>query len=349
MVLPTVNAFQVSGSGCAITGVTLSNSTTAQITVQNCISGANVQLTAKRNSIRDLAGNLSPATELFSGDVLVDYEAPRVTSITNATTADLVDFTVNFSEPVTNITAGSFTLTGTGCSISKVDGQGSSFHVYVAGCSGTSGLTVKSLAATDTAGNQGPATDQSNTGSADNVPPTVVITELERSDKALSPSFELRFDELVTGLTVNSLSRSGTAKSCTFTLVEVTANRVYRIDTAACGAGTLQVSLLAKTVTDSHGNLGPSVEVESPIAKITQAAAVILPTGFHAFPQTPNGNLNPTQPQIQPRTATKAAALKAQSPIATSMDALKPESWVSIAIALLALVIAKRPRGRRRA
>ena len=349
LVLPTSNAFQVSGSGCVISGVTLISSTTAQIAVQNCISGANVQLTVKRNSIRDLAGNLSPATELSSSDVLVDYEAPRVITITSATTADLVDFTVNFSEPVTNITASSFTLTGTGCSISKVDGQGSSYHVYVAGCSGTSGLTVKSLAASDSSGNQGPATDQSNTGSADIVPPTATIAELERSDKTLSPSFELRFDELVTGLTVNSLSRSGTAKNCTFTLVEVTANRVYRIDTATCGAGTLKVSLLAKTVTDSHGNIGPSLDVESPMAKITQAAAVILPTGFHAFPQTPNGNLNPTRPQIPPTTSTKAARPTTQAQIATSVDALKPESWVSLAIALLALVIAKRPRGRRRA
>lgn len=349
MVLPLVNAFQVSGSGCVITGVTMTSATIAQIVVQNCSSGANVQLTVKRNSIHDLAGNLSPATELFSGDVLVDYEAPSVTSITNTTLTDLLDYAVNFSEPVTNITANSFALTGSGCSISKVDGQGSSYHVYVAGCSGTSSLTIKSMIASDASGNLGPTMDQSNSTSVDNMAPTATITELERTDKSLSPSFELRFDELVTGLTVNSLSRSGTARNCTFAMVEVTANRVYRIDTAACGAGTLKVTLLAKTVTDSHGNIGPSLEVESPIAKITQAAAVILPTGFQAFPQSPNGNLNPTQPQLHPAQNVKVSGLPTRSTTGVGVDALKPESWVSLAIALLALVIAKRPRGRRRA
>ena len=349
-VLPTANAFLVSGSGCAITGVTMSNSTTAQIAVQFCTSGANVQLTVKRNMIHDLAGNLSPATELFSTDVLVDYEAPAVTSITNTTSADLIDYSVTFSEPVTNITSNSFTLTGTGCAISKVDGLGSSYHVYVASCTGSSGLTVKSLAAKDEAGNQGPAADQTNnTGSVDSIAPNATITELDRTDKSLSPSFELRFDELVTGLTINSLSRSGTAKNCSFTLVEVTANRVFRIDTAACALGTLKVTLLAKSVTDSHDNVGPIINVDSPVAKIVQAAPVIQPTTFRALPQNPGGTLNPVQPQIHPSTNTKITAPGNTAAPAANMDALKPESWVSIAIALLALVIAKRPRGRRRA
>ncbi len=349
-VLPTVNAFQISGSGCVISSVTMTNATTAQISIQNCNSGANVQLTVKRNQIHDLAGNLSPASELYSGDILADYEAPTLASITSATSADLVDYSVTFSEPVVNITANAFTLSGPGCSVSKVDGQGSSYHVYVAGCAGSSGLTVKSLAAKDEAGNFGPTSDQSNNnGSVDTLAPGATITELDRTDKSLSPSFELRFDELVTGLTINSLSRSGTAKGCTFALAELTANRVYRVDTATCSQGTLKLTLLPKTVTDSHGNIGPNLEVDSPIAKITQAATVIQPTTFQAFPQNPNGNLHQTFPQAPSVRNGKVTAPALPSRATANMDALKPESWVSIGIALLALALANRPRGRRRA
>ena len=347
--LPSPSAFILFGSGCVISNVSMTSASSAQVSVRNCVSGANVQLVLKRNQIRDLAGNSSPFTDMASADILVDYEAPSVTSITNTAIADLVDYTVTFSEPVTNLTAGSFTLTGTGCVISKLDGTGTSYHVYVSGCTGQSGVTVKSLSARDLAGNVGPATDQTNgNGSADTLPPTATITELERADKTLSPSFELRFDELVSGLTINSFSRSGTAKNCSFNLTEVSEGRVFLVDTSTCSEGNLRLTLLANSVFDSHGNLGPTVNVESNSAKISSPAAAISPTTFKALPSSPQRSLN--APALTGRTQSKnQVTAPSQSQLSTTMEALKPESWVSLAIALLALVIAKRPRGRRRA
>ena len=345
---PSSSAFQLMGSGCLITNINMLQPTVAQISVEHCNSGANVMLILKRNQILDLVGNASPFSDLYSGDVLVDYEAPNVKSITSGTIADLIDFAVEFSEPVTNIANNSFSLTGAGCSISKLDGSGSSYHVYLTGCSGQSSLTVKSLTARDLTGNVGPTSDQSNSnGDADNLAPTAAITELERTDKSLSPSFELRFDELVSGLTINSLSRTGTAKNCNFTLGEVTVGRVFRIDSSNCAAGTLGVTLLANSVVDSHGNSGPSLATVSPLTKIAQPTPPAHPAGFQPF----NARETPLKaPSVETRTNRKPIQAPAESSIATANpEALRPESWVSIAIALLALVIAKVPRGRRRA
>lgn len=346
--LPSPSAFTLIGSGCVISNIVMTSSTSAQISVRNCFSGANVQVVLKRNQIRDLAGNTSPFTDMASADILVDYEAPSVSSITNASIADLVDYTVTFNEAVANLNASSFALTGTGCTVSKIDGSGASYHVFVSGCTGQSSLTVKSFSARDLAGNVGPTTDQTNgNGSADTLPPTATLSELERTDKALSPSFELRFDELVSGFTINSFSRSGTAKNCGFTLTEVTQGRVFRIDTSACTEGSLKLTLLANSVSDSHGNLGPTVTVESALAKISAPAAVISPTTFKALASKPEQSLN--APVFVGRTQPKnQVSAPTQSQVSMTMEALKPESWVAIAIALLALVIAKRPRGRRR-
>jgi hypothetical protein len=349
-VLPTAAAFDLSGSGCNIASISMTSATSAQVSVQNCSSGANVFLVVKRNQIRDLAGNLSPAADLVSNDVLADYEAPQVAAITSVSGVDYLDYTVTFTEQVSGLSASSFTVTGTACAISKFDGSGASYHVYVNGCTDQNSLTVKALSARDLAGNLGPVADRTNSGgSLDIVPPTATITELDRTDKTLSPSFELRFDEVITGLTINSLSRSGTAKNCSFTLVEQTANRVYRIDAANCGAGSLKLTLLAGSVVDSHGNIGPLQNNDSPLSKIAVVPVSAKPAGFQSFP-IQSGQVLPSTPTVTPskKTPTTSKATKTEA-TPKSEDALKPESWVSIAIALIALVIARRPRGRRRA
>ena len=349
-VAPTTAAFDLIGSGCRISSIGMTSTTSAEVNVQGCNSGANVMLVLKRNQIRDRAGNLSPANDLPSSDVLVDYEVPTVAALTSSNAADYIDYSVTFSEPVSGLTTGSFVLTGTGCVISKLDGSASSYHVYVTGCTNQSGLTVKALAARDQAGNLGPVEDRTDsTAGTDTLAPKATITELERTDKTLSPSFELRFDELVNGLTINALSKTGTAKNCSFTLVELTANRIYRIDSANCAAGTLKLTLLADSVTDSHGNLGPLLNCDSPLAKISPAATTATPAGFRPLPVQPGQTLPETPAQPKPKATpnkTPGAKNLASVPV---VDTLKPDSWVSITIALVALLIARRPSGRRRA
>ncbi len=348
---PTAADFDLVGSGCSIGTISMITSTTAQIGVQNCASGANILLTVKKNQIHDLSGNASPAADLPSSDVLTDYEPPSVSSvITSTVTADTLDYAVTFSEPVTSVSASAFLLSGTGCNLSKFDGTGAVYHVYVTGCSGDSSLTVKSLTARDAAGNLGPVQDQVNSGnSLDTLAPSATFTELERLDKSTNPSFELRFDELVSGLTANSLSRSGTAKNCNFNLVEVSQNRVYRVDTTNCSPGTIKLKLQPGSVVDSHGNAGPNSAIDSPTVRISAGSSGIRAAALTALPEVSSELAAPTESQNIYGTR-KVAIKQSQNQLSSfSPDAITPDSWVSLLIALIALVIAGRPRGRRRA
>jgi hypothetical protein len=206
------------------------------------------------------------------------------------------------------------------------------------------------MSAKDQVGNLGPLLEQSIGGeNPDSLPPTATFTELERTDKSISPSFELRFDEIVDGFTINSLSRTGTAKNCSFTLSEVTESRVFRIDTANCSAGNLKLALLANSVRDRHGNSGPLVGIESATAKISPPAQVFEPTTFRPLTTTPATPLQPPITSTRPIATKPVTAPGQEQEFPESIKPLGTESWLSIAIAFLALVIAKRPRGRRRA
>jgi hypothetical protein len=114
----------------------------------------------------DAAGNVSVASSGLS--ITVDTTAPTVTStapVGGAVATDTsVDFTVNFSESVSNISTDDFALgatggaTGTIASVSA--NSGSSVTVTVSGVAGNGTIKVNlngSTDITDTAGNAGPA------------------------------------------------------------------------------------------------------------------------------------------------------------------------------------------------
>jgi hypothetical protein len=159
----------------------------------------------------------------------------------------------------------------------------------------------------------------------------------------------LRFDELVSGLTVNSLSRRGTAKNCIFTLTEISQNRVFRVDAANCSIGTIRFKLLPGSVIDNHGNAGPTVAVDSTNARIVAASSGIRAAALNALPEVSNELV--TQSAVKPSYGKpKLISHQNQNTLSSfSNDAIAPDSWVSLVIALIALIIAKRPRGRRRA
>src|SRR5207253_2608631 len=91
------------------------------------------------DSITDAAGNKLGGTGTGNGDFTgqvytIDRTAPTVSSIvranSNPTTATSVSFTVTFSESVTGVDSGDFSLATTGvtaASISSVTGSGSSY------------------------------------------------------------------------------------------------------------------------------------------------------------------------------------------------------------------------------
>lgn len=346
---PSNSAFVLIGSGCQLGAITMPTTSTANIAVTGCLSGANVKLQVLANQIADLAGNLGPAEAIQSTDVLIDRDAPNL--INNrlvSTNSDLSEFEVVFNEPVMGLTPSSFEVAA-GCSLSKLDGEKADYRVWLTGCTDVAELTLKPLSARDTAGNLGPASAQNTSGNADKLPPSATIAELARTDKSISPSFEIRFDELVTDFTIDSLSKSGTAKNCEFALYEVSPGTVYRIDSSGCSAGSVKLSLLAWSVTDSHGNLGPAVQIESAVARITESATpprAVNPASAEAVAEVNHLGVLPIQPNEVYPTNPKLVS-RAESIPATEANSLKPESWIALCIAMVALVIAKRSRGKR--
>jgi hypothetical protein len=351
-VLPDYSAFDVLGSGCYVKSIYSTSATSAEIKVVGCSNQANVRLVLRAGVITDSAGNASPAMDLPSSDVLVDIEEPAVESITaDHTSADIVSFAINFSESVIGLTLDSFNSIGPGCILSRLDGHGKTYQLFLTGCAGESKVSIKPFSVRDLAGNFGPIVDsESVISSSDITAPNAVITELSRTDKTLSPSFEIRFDELVSGLTIDSFTQGGTANDCSFTLSSVTEGLSYRLDSANCRSGNLTLTLMALTVTDTQGNIGPVENVNSRPIKI--GVAPVSRFGISSLQSLEQVSGEPTSktsvalPSFTPKVK-QAAAFPAST--GYSIDSLKPESWVSIGIAMLALVIAKRPRGRRRA
>jgi len=346
---PSASAFELVGSGCQLGTITMTNSSTATVSVIGCQSAANVRLKVLANQITDLAGNPGPAEPILSSDILVDREPPSV--IRNqlvGVSADLSQFEVVFNESVTGLTLQSFEASA-GCILSKLDGEKSEYRVWLTGCQPNVALTLKTLQAIDSAGNLGPTVAQNGSGSSDIIAPTAVITELARTDKTISPSFELRFDEVLTDFTIDSLSKSGTAKNCEISFSEVTAGTVYRINSSFCSSGTLRVSLLSGGVTDSHGNQGPLMQTDSPLARIADRALPVSSINRSSFEPNLQSGVEETTPET---VRAKVPDRKVQETVASTIDAkqqetLKPESWVALAVAAVALVISKRSRGRR--
>ena len=340
---PLASAFQLLGSGCQLSSIGMVNSSTAEISVTGCASGANAYLVLLRNQIRDLAGNAGPVADQPAGDVLVDLDPPTVTTASTSNSSDLTEFDITFSEPVTGFNIDALTIAGSGCSISKLDGSGANYKLWLTGCQEQTWVTVKNKTVLDAAGNLGPTSDQSNPGNLDTVAPGAQFTEVTRVDKTLGPSFELRFDEVVTGFTINALSRSGTAKGCTFILTELTSGLHYRVDSNSCKAGSLKLTLAANSVVDLRGNAGPLQNVDSPVVKILTLApaTVTSPSSLDAY-EEPESEALVVAPAAKP----DVKVTKPENSSTIGSAKIKPlsiDSWVAIGVALLALLVA-RPR-----
>jgi hypothetical protein len=87
------------------------------------------------------------------------------------------------------------------------------------------------------------------------------------------PVFELTFSEPVQGLLLDSLSHSGTATGCRFSMSSVLPGLTYRVSATNCSAGTVVLEVPAGVVLDATGNLGPSSSVSSEAVTLEKAAS----------------------------------------------------------------------------
>jgi hypothetical protein len=349
---PSPNSFTISGQNCRINSITMNNPTTAVITVGDCAPETQVSISLRARTLRDLIGNQGPQFDVGSNAVKVDRVSPSVASIVvGEAVPDNLQYLVTFAESVTGINTSSFEVSGQGCSISKVEGSAASYQVWVSGCEGNSGLKVLPQVGRDAAGNLGPA-EAFTFGDrlVDTTAPSAQILEQGRVNPSAMPSFAIEFDEPIAGITLDVFASRGSAKNCSFELREVTAQVNFVLESANCTPGTLQVTLLANSISDLAGNSGPESAVSSSPARVERVVEIEEPSDpvDTSSLELPAGTpLVPTQNQPEfsaPRRPSSEQQSWVEKLVAPTISG---ESWVAIAIALLAVVLARRSRGRR--
>ncbi len=191
---------------------------------------------------------------------------PTVTSIIHAnpspTNASSVNFTVTFSESVTGVDAGDFSLATTGvlgASVSGVSGSGSVYNVTVNTGTG-SGTIQLNLVDNDSIINSqntplggvgaGNGNYSGETYIIDKAAPTVVSTVPPVTATTVSINFTVTFSEFVTGVDNPndfSLTTSGNVTGASITSVSGTApNNIYtvQVNTGNIGSGTIRLNVV---------------------------------------------------------------------------------------------------------
>ena len=200
-----------------------------------------------------------------------DTTPPTVTINQTAGQADPasaspINFTVVFSEPVTDFATGDVTLGGTaGATTATVTGSGTTYNVAVSGMTG-SGTVIASIAAGvahDAAGNANPSstsTDNTVTYSPDTTPPTVTINQAagQADPASASPiNFTVVFSEPVTDFSSGDVTLSGTAGATTRTVTGT--GTTYNVAVSGMtGSGTVIASIAAGVAHDAAGNANTS-------------------------------------------------------------------------------------------
>ena len=212
---------------------------------------------------------------------IVDTTPPSVTinqasGQADPTNASPINFTVVFSEPVSDFATGDVTLSGTaGATTATVTGSGTTYNVAVSGMT-SDGTVIASIAAGkahDAAGNPNAAsTSTDNTVTYDTTHPTVTITSTATSPTNVSPiPITATFSEDVTGFVVGDITvGNGTAGN--FVAVSGT---VYTFAVTPAAGGVVTVDIAADVAQDAAGN-GNTAATQFSITYTTAPPAVTI-------------------------------------------------------------------------
>jgi hypothetical protein len=227
-------------------------------------------------------GNTGDNTGDFAtGEVYTIDTLPPIVTIEQAstqsdsTTASPIEFTVEFSEPVTGFETGDVTLTGTAnattATVTEIaPNDGTTYQVSVSGMSsnGTVIANIEADKATDGAGNNNEAstsTDNEVTyNGIDNINPTVTINQASsQSDPSNNSTiyFTVVFSENIKGngddFTNSDVSLTGTTGATTVTVTEITPNDGTTYQIAVSGMnndGTIVATINANVTRDAANN-----------------------------------------------------------------------------------------------
>lgn len=217
------------------------------------------------------------AFQASDGMATITYNfGPSVSSFTTPTSpskAQTPVFNLTFGQSVTGLTADDFTFTGTAtsCYVSQVTGSGASYAITVSGC--TDGTMALSLKADSVFGNAiGPVRAvATNTITLDRTLPEINSLTKQPSSNDLV-IYKAVFTEAVTGLVADSTDWLVKGNGCTIQSMTGSANE-YVITIAGCLDGNLAGLVLnSLAVSDSAGNIGPSLANQTPVTKIDTTA-----------------------------------------------------------------------------
>lgn len=225
------------------------------------------------------------ATVFDVSSALVSVDAaPPIASINFDNASDVKatkEFNVFFNEKVQGLTKASFKLakgTAKNCSISEPSGEGSRYRVSIAGCTqGTVGLILKQSSVKDLMGNPGPALE--TTSGLIQPPPLATIDLQPGSLKSNSHVYDVRFDQVVTGLSTESFQIAyGSSKSCKVGYV-IGSGKYFQVALDNCTDGTFGIILPANAVVSAVDKKGPLTQIESKLdEQSTKATSVtVLP------------------------------------------------------------------------
>lgn len=281
--------FIVVGTGSATASVSsISGSGTTYTVTLDAISGAGtirLDFNASGAGVQDRAGNAAPGYTAGSA-VTVDHVAPTIVSITPSTTgptnATTLTQTVTFSEAVTGVDAGDFTLAMTGtanATVASVTGSGTTYTVTLNGVSGDGviqlDLNASGTGIQDAAGNAIAGGAAGSGTTLDRTAPAIVsiVPSIAGPTNATTMTQTVTLSEAVSGLdasdfaihatgsaTASIASISGSGTTYTVTLDGMSGDGTIRLDLKSSGTG----------ITDTAGNAmstgaaGTSITIAQP-------------------------------------------------------------------------------------
>jgi hypothetical protein len=224
---------------------------------------------------KDLAGNVSSFSDTDACTTLsIDKTPPEVTinqktGQADPTNASLINFTVVFSENVSDFATGDVTLSGTaGATTATVTGSGKTYYVAVSGMTGD-GTVIASIAsgkAHDAAGNgNNSSSSTDNSVLYDHTPPVVACAAADGLWHADNVSVACTASDLTSGL-----ANAGDANFSLSTSV-------------ATGDETANALTNSRTILDNAGNGAPAgpvggnkVDKKAPVVALTCPANLVI-------------------------------------------------------------------------
>ena len=269
--------FAGSTAGGPLVAEVTGGSTVYTVSVTGMNTTGTVVINLLNGAATDAAGNPSTASTAIdntvawtqAGDTTAPTAAVTLANGQAATTSNApVNFTVTFSEPVTDFGADDISFTGTtagGTPVALVTTNGPSVYnvtVYGMTSSGAVVVSVPANATRDAAGNFSTASNTATvnyTFVATNVAPVVTVTKLgpQPSPTGSEPiSFGITFSEDITGFELSDISFAGSTAGGTLVPVvtPVVPGRTYTVSvTGMTTAGDVVMGLPAGAVQDPDG------------------------------------------------------------------------------------------------